>query len=237
MGARPGSTTLATMAPDVDSLIVEIRGQRVILDSDLAAIYGVSTKRLNEQVKRNQDRFPPDFAFQLTLEEWAALRADAAGAPGVTPANRSQIVTGSPNPILKSQIATSSFAHGGRRKLPIAFTEHGAIMAANVLNSARAVQMSVFVVRAFVKMRAVLTDTRELARKLAAVETELKSRLDVHEVAIVEVLQRIMKILDPPPPPPEPPPPEIGFHVKEDAVPYRIKRRRARSGAGQGGAA
>jgi hypothetical protein len=88
--------------------------------------------------------------------------------------------------------------------------------------------MSVFVVRAFVKMRSVFTDTRELARKLAALEQELKARLDVHEVAIVEFLQRIMKILDPPPAPPEPPTPEIGFHVKEDAVPYRIKKRRAR---------
>ena len=87
--------------------------------------------------------------------------------------------------------------------------------------------MSVFVVRAFVKMRTALTDTRELARKLAAVESELKSRLDVHESAMVDVLQRIMKILDPPPPP-EPPLPEIGFHVKEDAVPYRIKKRSAR---------
>lgn len=98
-------------------------------------------------------------------------------------------------------------------------------MAANVLNSPRAVDMSVFVVRAFVKMRSAFTDTRELARKLASLESELKSRLDTHETAIVEVLQRIMKTLDPPPPPPEPPAPEIGFHVKEDAVPYRTKRR------------
>jgi predicted amino acid-binding ACT domain protein len=112
--------------------------------------------------------------------------------------------------------------------LPRAFTEHGAIMAANVLNSARAVHMSVFVVRAFVKMRAALTDSRELTRKLAALEQELTSRLDIHEAAIVDVLQRIMKILEPPPPPPEPPPPEIGFHVKEDSVPYRIKRKSIR---------
>src|ERR1035441_2667229 len=228
-------TAIIPFVPDVDHVILTVRNQKVILDADLAAIYGASTKRLNEQVKRNEDRFPADFAFQLTLEEWATLRADAAGPLGAAPANRSQIATGSPNPILKSQIATSSFAHGGRRKLPIAFTEHGAIMAANVLSSARAAQMSVFVVRAFVKMRAALTDTRELSRKLAAVEAELKSRLDVHEVAIVEVLQRIMKILDPPPPPSEPPPPEIGFHVKEDALPYRIKRRPVRAGAGKGG--
>jgi hypothetical protein len=103
-------------------------------------------------------------------------------------------------------------------------------MGANVLNSAQAVQMSVFVVRAFVKMRVMLTDTRELARKPAAVEADLKSRLDVHEVAIIEVLQRIMRILGPPPPPPEPPPPEIGFHVKEDTVPCRIRKRAIKSG-------
>jgi len=112
--------------------------------------------------------------------------------------------------------------------LPAAFTEHGAIMAANVLNSPRATQMSVFVVRAFVKMRAAFKDSRQLAEKLALLEQELKLRLNTHEAAIVDVLQRIMKILDPPPPPPEPPPPEIGFHVREDAVPYRIRRRAAR---------
>jgi ORF6N domain len=188
-------------ADNISRLIHSIRDLRVILDSDLAKLYGVRTFRLNEAVKRNRERFPKDFLFQLTREERDALI---------------------------SQIAMSKPGRGGRRTLPHAFTEHGAIMAANVLNSPRAAQMSVFVVRAFVKMRSLLTDTRELARKLAALEQELKARLDVHEVAIVEFLQRIMKILDPPPPPPEPPPPEIGFHVKEDAVPYRIKRRTAR---------
>jgi hypothetical protein len=137
--------------------------------------------------------------------------------------NRSQIATSSS---LRSQSVTSESQRGGRRYVPYAFTEHGAIMAANVLNSERAAQMSVFVVRAFVKMRAALTDTRELARKLSALESELKSRLDVHEVALVEVLQRIMKILDPPPPPPEPPAPEIGFHIREESVPYRLTSRR-----------
>jgi hypothetical protein len=88
--------------------------------------------------------------------------------------------------------------------------------------------MSVFVVRAFVKIRSAFADDRELARKLALLEQELKIRLNIHEAAIVDVLQRIMKILDPPPPPPDPPPPEIGFHVKEDAVPYRVRRRTAR---------
>ena len=112
-------------------LIHEIRGERVILDADLAAIYGVTTKRLNEQVKRNADRFPDDFAFQVTKEETANLTSQN----------------------------TTSRSHGGRRYPPYAFTEHGAIMAANVLNSKQAVQMSVFVVRAFVKLREVLGGT------------------------------------------------------------------------------
>jgi len=116
-----------------------------------------------------------------------------------------------------------------RKYTPYAFTEHGAIMAANVLTSPQATQMSVFVVRAFVKMRSTFSETRELARKLALLEQGLKTRLDIHEAAIVEVLQRMMKILDPPPPPPEPPPPQIGFHVKEDALPYRIRRRAERT--------
>ena len=127
---------------DPQDRILTIRGERVIHDSDLAEIYGVETKRLNEQVRRNAERFPSDFAFVLTPQE--------AGN-------------------LKSQIATSS-SHGGRRKIPRVFTEHGALMAANVLNSKRAMEMSVFVVRAFTKMRAALSDTRELARKLATLE-------------------------------------------------------------------
>jgi hypothetical protein len=211
MASKPMTTASAPVAPDIDSLIVEIRGQRVILDADLARLYGVPTKALNQAVKRNGARFPEDFLFKLTAEEIKQL-------------NRSQIVT-------------SNQGRGGRRYSPHAFTEHGAIMAANILNSTRAAQMSVFVVRAFVKMRSLLTDTRELARKLAALEQELKGRLNVHEAAIVEFMQRIMKILDPPPPPPEPPPPEIGFHVKEDAMPYRVKRNAVRRGAVKGGAA
>jgi hypothetical protein len=190
-----------TIAPEIDALIIEVRGQRVILDTDLARIYGTKTFRLNEAVKRNRERFPEDFLFQLTDQEWNALT---------------------------SQIAISKSGRGGRRTLPYAFTEHGAIMAANILNSPRAIQMSVFVVRAFVKMRGLLTDTREFAKKLSALEQELKARLDIHEAAIVDVLQRIMRILDPPPEPPAPPKPEIGFHIKEDALPYRIRRKSPR---------
>ena len=136
---------------ELETLIYEIRGQRVMLDSDLANIYATSTGLLNRAVKRNRDRFPADFVFQITPTEWKNL---------------------------KCQIGISSFAHGGRRRgRPYAFTEHGAIMAANVLNSPRAVQMSVFVVRAFLKMRALLGDKRDLAEKLASLEKDLKKRL------------------------------------------------------------
>ena len=145
----------------------------------------VPTFRFNEAIKRNRHRFPPDFMFQLTAEEAAALR---------------------------SQIAILKRGRGQHRKCrPYAFTEHGALQAANVLRSPRAVQMSVFVIRAFVRMRQTLLGSPELAEKLAALEKKLTSRLDVHEAAIVEVLQELMQILIPPPALPEPTKPRIGF--------------------------
>ena len=187
----------------IDGMIRTIRGVRVMLDRDLAEIYGVPTfrfneaiKRLTEQVKRNLERFPADFMFQLTREEFDSLRSQIAMS----------------KPENSSQIAMSKTGRGGRRTLPFAFTEHGALQAANVLRSKRAVQMSLFVIRAFVKMRETLLGTRELAKKLAAMEKTLGSRLDVHEAAIVQVLQELMQILNPPPPPPEPPRRRIGFH-------------------------
>ena len=200
------TTKPALPPPSVESLIVTLRGQKVILDADLARIYGVPTRALNQAVKRNLGRFPLDFLFRATAEELDGMRSQF-----VIASDRSQTGTASKRNV---------------RHLPYAFTEHGAIMAANVLNSARAVEMSVFVVRAFVKMRSAFSDSRELAQKLVLLEQELKIRLNVHEAVIVDVLQRIMKILDPPPPPPVLPPPEIGFHVKEDAVPYRTRRKR-----------
>ncbi len=186
----------------VEPLIHEIRGEKVILDTDLARLYGVAAKRLNEQVKRNQDRFPGDFAFQLTAKESAALRSQIATSP-------SQTVDPEAGGPMRSQIATASKRN--IRFRPYAFTEHGAIMAANVLNSPRAVQMSVFVVRAFLKMRGLLGDKRELAKQLAALEKELKERLDIHEAAIVTILQRVMDLIDPPGEPPLPEKPKIGF--------------------------
>jgi len=181
-------------------LIYEIRGERVMLDSDLASIYGVETKALNRAVKRNRDRFPKDFVFQVSEDEWKNLRYQIG-----------TLTSGRENQSLRYQIGTLKTGRGRHRKyLPWVFTEHGAIMAANVLNSRRAVQMAVFVVRAFLKMRALLGDKRDLAQKLASLEKELKKRLDVHEAVIVTILQRVMDIIDPPIAP-EPPKPRIGF--------------------------
>jgi hypothetical protein len=184
------SDQIQTTAETISSLIYTVRGQKVLLDADLARIYGVPTKALNQAVKRNKDRFPADFVFQLSLLEYAEM-------------NRSQIVTGSQK-------------HRDPRLRPFVFTEQGAIMAANVINSAKAVRMSVFVVRAFVQMRELLGSNKELAKQLADLEKKLTARLDGHEAAIIEVLRRVMDILDPPPEPPEPEQPKrrIGFHVE-----------------------
>jgi predicted amino acid-binding ACT domain protein len=170
----------------IENLIRVFRGRRVILDNDLAKIYGVETRRLNEQVRRNRNRFPEDFAFQLTLEEFGNLI---------------------------SQNATSSSQHGGRRKLPFVFTEHGALMAANVLNSSRAVKMSVFVVRAFVKMRETLMMSKTLAEKLTELEKKLTNRLDVHEQAIVQIMREIKKLMVPLPVV-EPKRHRVGFQIE-----------------------
>ena len=174
-------------ADTVASRILTIRGQKVILDSDLAAIYGVTTKRLNEQAKRNAQRFPSDFSFRLT-----------PGEAEIAARSRSQIAT---------------LKRGQNIKfLPYAFTENGAVMAANVLNSPQAVRMSVFVVRAFVQMRELISGSKELAAELKKLEAKLSARLDGHEVAIVEVLRRIMELLDPPPAPPVQEK-SMGFHT------------------------
>jgi ORF6N domain len=172
---------------NVESAIHLIRGQRVMLDSDLAKIYGVSTMRLNEQLRRNKKRFPSDFAFQLTRKEFTNLI---------------------------SQFAISS-SHGGRRKLPWAFTEHGAIMLASVLNSAVAIEASVRVVRAFVRLREIVSANSELAAKFA----QLERRLDSHDEAIAQLFAAIRQLLAPAPATKR----EIGFHVRERQRTYRAK--------------
>jgi len=166
-------STALTRTADITRAIFVLRGHRVILDRDLAAIYGVSTGRLNEAVKRNADRFPEDFMLRLTQAEHAALI---------------------------SQIAISKPGRGGRRKLPWAFTEHGAIQAANVLNSLRAIAMGIYVVRAFVQLREVLASNKDLARKLAALERSLVA-LDLKtRRQFKEVYEAIRALMNPPPP-------------------------------------
>ena len=168
-------------AERIERAIVVIRRQKVMLDSDLAALYGVSTKRLNEQVRRNPTRFPADFAFQTTRDEYEALR---------------------------SQIATLKEGRGEHRKyLPWAFTEHGALMAANVLNSPRAVQMSVYVVRAFLRLREWVVGQTELATKLS----ELERRVAGHDEDLRAIVQTIRRLLAPP----ETPRRRIGFRGGE----------------------
>ena len=147
-----------------------------MLDSDLAALYGVTTARLNQQITRNAARFPADFVFQLTRREITSMM---------------------------SQIATSKHGRGGRRKLPNAFTEHGAVMAATVVNSPRAVQMSIFVVRAFLRLREWVVGQAELAKRLA----ELERRVGAHDHELKAVIQTIRGMLEPPVPPKK----QIGF--------------------------
>jgi hypothetical protein len=151
--------------------ILLLRRQRVILDAELAALYGVTTKRLNEQVKRNAERFPEDFLFRLTAEEVAVLRSQSATSEDLRKVGR-----------------------GGARYRPFAFTEHGAIMAATILSSPRAVEMSLYVVRAFVQLRELLTSNAELAHKL----NELERKLEGHDEAIVAILAAIRELMNPP---------------------------------------
>ena len=184
---------------NLESAIHLIRGQRVMLDSDLAMIYGVTTKRLNEQLKRNRLRFPPDFAFQLTVQEFRNLK--------------SRIATSS----LRSQFGTSS-SHGGKRKLPLVFTEHGALMFASVLNSEIAVQASVRVVRVFVRLREMVAANAQLAAKLQ----ELERRLDSHDEGIANLFAALKQLLEPSEPTKRR---EMGFHVREKAARYRVRRR------------
>jgi hypothetical protein len=150
----------------IQQRILILRGHRVVLDEDLAAFYGVPTKSLNQATKRNLDRFPIEFRFQLTREE----------------------VTN-----LKSQFVTSSLSHGGRRKLPFAFTEHGALMAANVLNSPHAVQMSIVVVRAFFALRRMILDHKTLSLKLA----ELDDRVGAHDEQLAGIIEAIRRLTAP----------------------------------------
>lgn len=154
-------------APETQILkaIVVIRGKKVILDSDLAKLYGVETRRLNEQVRRNNQKFPEDFMFQLTKEEFASL---------------------------KSQIATSSSGWGGRRNVPRAFTEYGALQAANVLNSEQANKMSVYIVRAFVQLREMVLTNEKLALKVY----DLEKRVSGHDAILIKLVRELKRLIE-----------------------------------------
>lgn len=167
-GVASMRVTQMVLIKPVEPRILILRGARVILDSELAELYGVQVKRLNEQVKRNAERFPQDFMFQLSPREDKNLR---------------------------SQFATSRSSHGGRRHLPYAFTEHGAIMAATVLSTKRAIEMSVFVVRAFVRLRDMVATNAKVAGKLV----ELERRLKGHDASIQAIIDAIHELMAPEP--------------------------------------
>ena len=171
----------------IERAILLIRGEKVMLDSDLAEIYGVETGALNRAVKRNASRFPNDFMFKLTPKEAESLRC---------------------------QIGISNKGRGGRRHLPHAFTKHGALMLANVLNSERAAQTSVLVVRAFVRLRQLLSSNTELARKLESLEKKYDAQFKV----VFDAIRQLMS-------PPAKPKREIGFHAKYDDDKPKAKKR------------
>jgi hypothetical protein len=183
MATRITKSKTAALVPlvRITNSILILRGHRVLLDADLATLYGVATKVLLQAVKRNQERFPQDFMLQLTAEEWAVLR---------------------------SQLVTSKDGRGGRRYAPYAFTEQGVAMLSSVLNSTRAIAVNIEIMRAFVRMRELLTSNKELAQKLA----ELERKLSTHDQAIVGILKTIRELMHAPVPKKRP----IGFTANLD---------------------
>ncbi|MDY6987747.1 MAG: ORF6N domain-containing protein [Thermodesulfobacteriota bacterium] len=174
----------------VERTILLVRGQKIILDADLAELYGVETKILNKAVKRHLDRFPEDFMFQLTAEETENLRF---------------------------QIGTSRAGHGGRRYLPYAFTEQGVAMLSGLLNSPRAVKVNIAIMRAFVKLREVLSSHKKLEAKLA----ELERKIEDHDESIQAIFEAIRQLMAPP----EKPKRKIGFEVKEKRAAYGKRKK------------
>jgi hypothetical protein len=181
----------------IESLILTLRSQKVILDSYLAELYGVPTKVFNQAVRRNADRFPEDFSFQLTRQEWSNLKSQIV---------TSSLKTQQTENVTPTQSQSASRSHGGRRKLPSAFTEHGAIMAATILNSPEAVAMSLFVVRAFMQMREQLAANSAILKRLAEIDKTLLE----HDSALRTIWTKLQPLLAPPP---EPPKRRIGFNT------------------------
>jgi hypothetical protein len=196
-GAERRTEGYAIRVERVEGAIFEIRGQKVMLDADLASLYGVETGALVRAVKRNLDRFPADFQFQLSREEVESLRCQIGISKG----------------------------RGGRRYLPYVFTEHGAVMLASILKTKRAAEVSVFVVRAFVRLRRTLGDQRRIVLKLA----ELERTIAVHDDRLKVLFDASRKLMQKPKPEPEPERRKIGFQVREPfSAPYRAWEPRAR---------
>jgi hypothetical protein len=158
----------------IETKILLLHGQKVLLDADLAMLYGVPTKVLVQAVKRNLERFPADFMFHLTDQEFGRLR---------------------------SQIVTAKIGRGGRRTLPYAFTEQGVAMLSSVLRSQRAIAVNVEIMRAFVRLREMIATNKELAKRLDELEARMEKRLATHDQAIVGILDAIRELMAPPPPP------------------------------------
>jgi hypothetical protein len=188
-----------------------LRGQKVMLDFDLAALYGVATKALNQAVKRNRGRFPDDFMFQLTAEEISILRSQTVTSNAHPPAAPLKRPT-------RSQFVTRSFKHREKRSRPYAFTEQGVAMLSSVLKSERAVKVNIAIMRAFVKLRQALETNRALARKFS----ELEKRVGKHDEEIGAIIEAIRQLMAPP----QKPRREIGFHVRESSPRYGSRKGR-----------
>lgn len=184
--------------------IRNFRGEKVLLDFDLAALYGVETRVLNQAVKRNADRFPSDFMFQLSIEETEMISQRGKSSTGQTVSDSSQIVM-------------SPGKHRGKRYRPYAFTEQGVAMLSSVLKSERATKVNIAIMRAFVKLRQILETNRELAKKFS----ELEQRVGKHDEEIDAILEAIRQLMAQP----DRPGREIGFHVREKAPRYRARKR------------
>ena len=189
-------------APDIR--ILTIRDQKVVLDSELARIYGVPTRTLNQALRRNKKRFPRDFAFQLSGGEYEAMRSQIVIASSVAQDIRSQVVTASVARSMRSQTATTS--RRNVRYRPWVFTEHGALQAANILRSDRAIAMSIYVIRAFIEQREKLAVNVAILKRLAEIDKTLLEP----DTALRDIYQKLLPLLAPPP---EPRRRQIGFHI------------------------
>jgi hypothetical protein len=188
-----------------------LRGQKVMLDFDLAALYGVSAKVLNQAVKRNRERFPDDFMFQLNEGETRVLRSQFVISSGQAIATK-RVASN------RSQFVTGSFKHREAKSRPYAFTDQGVAMLSSVLKSERAVKVNIAIMRAFLRLREALETNRELALKFS----QLEKRVGKHDAEISAILDAIRQLMAPPPKPPR----EIGFHVREKAARYRTRNHR-----------